>query len=187
MTDAQIIELYCLRSEHAISETAAQYGGLLYHISYNILHSHEDTEECVNDTYLKAWERIPPAKPNYLSVYLGRITRRISIDKWRYSSALKRGGNQLTLAVEELDRTLSTGETPEDGYLRKELTQTINAFLRGLPRDERNVFICRYWYLNSIAEISSSFGFSQSKVKSMLMRTRNKLKEHFEKEGVFSA
>lgn len=183
MTDSQIIELYFLKSEQAIKETATRYGRLCYHISYNILYNREDAAECVNDTYLAAWDSIPPAKPNHLSTYLGKITRRLSIDKWRHNTARKRGRDQLTLAVEELDRTLSTGETLEENYLQSELTQTINQFLYRLHQDERNVFICRYWYLDSIAEISSDFGFSQSKVKSMLMRTRNKLKLYLEQEG----
>ena len=186
MTDPQIIELYFRRSERAISETAARYGRLFFQISYNILHNHEDAEECVNDTYLTAWNKIPPTKPNSLSVFLSKITRRLSIDKWRRNSAAKRGGGQLTLAVEELDRTLSSGEDLEENFIRSELTRDLNAFLNKLPDQDRRVFICRYWYMDSVADIASDFGFTQGKVRTMLMRTRNKLKVYLEKKGGYA-
>lgn len=183
MTDAQIIELYFRRSEQAIRETAAQYGKMFFSISYNILHNHEDAEECVSDTYLTAWNRIPPTKPVRLGVFLGKITRSLSIDKWRKSTASKRGGGQLDLAIEELDWSLASGEDLEENYIRKDLTRTLNSFLRGLPDTERRVFICRYWYMDSTADIAADFGFTQGKVRTMLMRTRNKLKVYLEEKG----
>ena len=183
MTDAQIIELYFRRSERAISETAAQYGNMFYRISYNILQNREDAEECVSDTYLTAWNRIPPTRPARLSVFLGKITRSLSIDLWRKKTASKRGGGQLDLALEELDWALSSGDDPETQYLRKDLTRLLNDFLRSLPDTERRVFISRYWYMDSAADIASDFGFTQGKVRSMLMRTRNKLRVYLEEEG----
>lgn len=186
MTDTQIIDLYFLRSEKAIEETAAQYGHLFYKISYNVLHNAQDAEECVNDTYLTAWHRIPPTRPNHLSVFLSRITRSLSIDRWRKRNASKRGGGQLTLAVEELDRTLSSGENIEENYIRSELTQLLNDFLHKLPETECQVFVCRYWYMDSIDTICEEFGFSASKVKTMLMRTRRKLKVYLEERGGYA-
>lgn len=183
MTDTEIIELYFCRSEQAIEETAIHYGHLFYRIAYNILTNREDAEECVSDTYLTAWNTIPPTRPNRLGVFLSKVTRRLSIDKWRKNTAVKRGGGQLTLALEELEGSLSAQSDVEEHYLQQELTELLNRFLLGLPEQERNVFICRYWYLDSIREISQDFGFTQGKVKSMLMRTRNKLRTYLEKEG----
>lgn len=177
MNDQQIIDLYFARSEAAITETDAQYGRYCYRISYNILYSPEDAEECVNDTYLSAWNQIPPTRPHCFSVYLGRITRSLSIDRWRRSHSTKRGQGQLPLAIHELDRCLSSGEDLEEQVLS---AQVLNSFLRGLKVTERDVFICRYWYLDSVQEIAADFGFSESKVKSMLMRTRNKFKQYIQ-------
>lgn len=175
MNDQQIIDLYFSRSEQAILETDAQYGRYCYRIAYNILYCPEDAEECVNDTYLSAWNRIPPTRPNCFSVFLGRITRSLSIDRWRQGHSAKRGKGQLPLAIHELDYCLSTGESMEDHVIS---VQTVNTFLRSLKVTERDVFLCRYWYLDSIQEIAEDFGFSESKVKTMLMRTRNKFKQY---------
>lgn len=183
MTDHQIVELYFQRSERALKETAAQYGQFFYRISYNILSNHEDAEECVSDTYLAAWQTIPPTRPQRLGVFLSKITRRLSIDRWRRNTAAKRGGSQLTLAIEELDFCLASQEDVEEHYLQKELTGMLQSFLSGLPETERNVFLCRYWYMDSIRDIATEFGFTQGKVKTMLMRTRNKLRVYLEKKG----
>lgn len=183
MTDKQIVELYFQRSERALKETAAQYGQLFYRISYNILSNHEDAEECVSDTYLTAWETIPPTRPQRLGVFLSKITRRLSIDRWRSNHAEKRGGGELTVAIEELDWALASGDELEEGCMQRELTELLNRFLSRLPDTERDVFICRYWYLDSIKEIAVDFGFTQGKVKSMLMRTRNKLKVYLMEQG----
>lgn len=186
MTDQQIIDLYLNRSEQAISETASCYGQLLFRISHNILNNREDAEECVSDTYLTVWDQIPPDRPKQFSSYLGKITRCLSIDKWRHQQAGKRGGGQLTLAVEELNHVLPSDSNVEDTLLRNELTATLNAFLKSLPRDERNIFLRRYWYMDSIRSIADTLGFSQSKVKTTLSRTRKKLKHYLITEGGFS-
>lgn len=183
MEDSKIISLYFRRLPEAIEETDAKYGSYCQSISYNILGIREDAEECVNDTYLTVWNRIPPTRPTHLSIFLGRITRNLSIDRWRRSQAAKRGKGQLPLAISELDYCLASGESLEDIYYAGELRDTINAFLRTLQDTERRVFICRYWYLDPVSQISREFGFSQSKVKSMLMRTRNKLKEYLLEKG----
>lgn len=183
MDDNTIVDLYWNRSESAISETALKYGGFCYSIAYNILTNKEDADESVSDTYLAAWNSIPPRRPSPLSAFLGKITRHISIDRWRARSAYKRGGGEMDLALEELDYCVSSGETPEQAYERKELAIAFNRFLESLPEVERSVFLCRYWYLDPIDRIAENFGFTHSKVTSMLHRTRAKLRAALEKEG----
>lgn len=184
MEDSAIISLYFSRSEKAISETDRKYGAYCYAIANNILSSREDSEESVNDTYLAAWNSIPPQYPNALAAFLGKITRYISLDRWRKGRAAKRGGGELPLALEELGDCVSGEESPEKVIMNRELTRCINHFLDDLPEPERKVFICRYWYLDSIGEIGKRFGFSESKVKSMLYRLRGKLRGELEEEGL---
>ena len=183
MEDRQIVTLYWNRKENAIVETAAKYGRYLNSISYNILADSEDAKECVNDTYHDAWNTIPPHRPSNLSTFLGKITRRISIDRWRKKRADKRGGGEIALALDELEECLAGGNDVEKEFDRKETVKLINKFLKSLPETERTVFIRRYWYLDSISSICDRFDFSQSKVASMLHRTRLKLKDVLEKEG----
>lgn len=182
MDDKGIVELYFTRSENAIKETAAKYGGYCYTISYNILSSREDAQECVNDTYLAAWNSIPPQRPAVLLAFLGKISRYISLDRWKSRSRAKRGGGELPLCLEELEECVSGQESIEDSTIRKELLGAVNRFLGQLPDTERRVFLCRYWYMVSVADISKRFGFSQSKVTSMLHRTRGKLNAYLQKE-----
>lgn len=186
MEDSRIVELYWERSETAIEETARRYGKYCYSIAFNILSSPQDAEESVNDTYIGAWNSIPPHRPAILSTFLGKLTRRISIKKWEERTAEKRGGSEMTLALEELSDCIPDACRVEQEVEQKLLTGTINAFVRALPQVEQKVFVCRYWYMDSIASICKQFGFSQSKVKSMLLRTRKKLQTHLEKEGVFN-
>ena len=183
MDDKGIIELYFDRSEKAISETAVKYGSYCFSIAFNILSDREDSEESVNDTYLAAWNNIPPRVPAVLSTFLGKITRYISLNRWKSRMAYKRGGGEVTVALEELDECISGGESAEDSFEKKELLRAINRFLGALPDTERNIFVCRYWYLDPIQAIAERFGFSESKVASMLHRTRGKLRRHLEKEG----
>lgn len=184
MEDAQIIDLYFARSEQAIAETSHKFGSYLYSIAHNILSSHRDSEEAVNDTYLGAWRSIPPHRPNRLSTYLGKITRRCALEKWKTVSAQKRGGGEVALALEELGESIPGCDSPETAMEMKELTQIINTFLKTLPETEQKVFLCRYWYLAPVKAIAKQFGFSESKVKSMLSRSRKKLKTHLQKEGI---
>lgn len=183
MTDSQILDLFFARSERAIEETDTQYGNYCYRISYNILNNSEDSEECVNDTYLSAWNLIPPTRPNCFSVFLGRITRSISIDRWRKGKAQKRGGGQLPMAIHEMEYSFGSGQDMELEYINSHL---ISTFLWKLAEEERNVFICRYWYLDSISDIAHDFGFTQSKVKTMLMRTRRKFRDYLLEEGDYA-
>lgn len=183
MEDNRILELYFARSESAISETAVKYGGYCYTIAYNILTNHEDAEESVSDTYLAAWNSIPPRKPSIFSAFLGKITRHLSIDRWRNQSAQKRGGGQFELALEELEECVAGNQTVEGEYDRKELRRSLNRFLGTLSETERKVFLCRYWYMDSIAQVAEIYGFSESKVKSMLHRIRGRLHKQLEQEG----
>lgn len=183
MEDTQIINLYFARSEQAIKETDTKYGGYCYSIAYNILTNQEDAEESVSDTYLSAWNAMPPRRPPALAVFLGKITRHISIDRWRKYRAFKRGEGQIEIALDELRECVSGAESAEDSAIRKEILSSINRFLGGLSDVERSVFLCRYWYLDSIEQIADKSGFSASKIKSMLFRIRKRLNAHLEKEG----
>lgn len=181
MTDEKIVELYWQRSENAIEETDKAYGRYFHYIAYGILHDDEDAKETVNDTYLKAWQIIPPQRPNPLKSFLGRITRQLSINRLESASAQKRGGGQYTLALEELGECI-----PADGEDLGDLTalrDCINRFLRSLPGQQRRIFIRRYWHTHSVSQIASDLHISESKVKTSLMRSREKLKRLLEKEG----
>lgn len=183
MDDNEIIELYLARQERAIEETDGKYGKYCFSIANNILESQEDSQECVNDTWLAAWNNIPPRLPSVLATFLGKITRNISLNRWKSRRAYKRGGGQVDLALEELEACLTGGESAEETLEKKELLRSMNRFLGALPETERNVFVCRYWYLDSTQEIADRFGFSKSKVTSMLHRTRGRLRTHLAKEG----
>ena len=183
MTDEQIIEMYWNRNEQAISVTSEKYGTYCYSVAYGILHNEEDSKESVNDTYLSAWNSMPPHKPSVLKTFLGKITRRLSIDKWRRKNAEKRGG-EIEEVLDELSECISQSGDPIAEIEKETLDKTINTFVRDLKDTEQRVFLCRYWYAKSIKEIAKIFGFSESKVKVMLMRTRNKLKARLETEGL---
>lgn len=184
MDDSQIVDLYWQRKENAISATAQKYGRYCHAISYNILASNPDAEECVNDTYLAAWNSIPPHKPSVLSAYLAKLTRRISLNRWRNTTRLKRGGGEIPLVLEELAYLLPAGEDTAAIAEKQELAAAIKAFITALPQPDRDVFVCRYFHLAPLDQIATKFGFTPSKTKSMLFRTRNKLRTHLEKEGL---
>ena len=185
MDDKQIVDLYFARKEQAIRETAKKYGKYCFAIARNILQNSSDAEETVNDTYMGAWNSIPPHRPAMLSTYLGKITRRLAMKRWRYRDAVRRGSGETSLTLEELaDCIPAPGGDPQRSLETAELARLLDRFLDGLPETERRVFVCRYWYMLSVAEIARRFSFSVSKVKSMLMRTRLKLREMLEKEGV---
>ena len=184
MEDSQIVALYLQRDERALEETARKYGKYCFSIAHNILGNREDAEEAVSDTYLGAWATIPPHKPVILSTFLGKIARRTAIKYWHRSRTQKRGGGELALALDELSEFLSDGRTPETAIETAELTRILNEFLYKLPKEERTVFVSRYWYLDPIDTIAQRFGFSRSKVKSMLLRTRKKLSATLQKEDV---
>ena len=182
MEDTRIVDLFWARSEDAISETSAKYGNYCYSIAYGILADKEDAAESVNDTYFDAWNTMPPHRPTILSTFLGKITRRIAIDKWRGRTAEKRGGREITLALDELSECIPSRYSVEDEIELADLVKVIDHFVMSLPPMQRRVFICRYWYLDSVSTIAKQFGFSQSKVKMMLHRQRTKLLATLEKE-----
>ena len=183
MSDEKIVELFWERNENAIRETERSYGRYLHYISYGILKDDEDAKETVNDVYLKAWNVIPPQRPNPLKTFLGRMARQLSINRLEKRSAKKRAEDQYTLALDELSECIPDGNTKEDMSDLIALQDVLNDFLKTLPNTERKIFIRRYWYMHSISQLASDFSMSESKVKSMLMRTRKKLKMHLEKEG----
>ena len=184
MDDLDIIELYFLRREDAIFHTAEKYGNYCFSIAHRILLSREDAQEAVNDTYLGAWNAIPPHRPNSLAAFLGKITRRLSINRYLSATAAKRGGGEMDLALEELSGCVPSPETVESHMEEKALTALLSRFLRSLPDTERKVFLLRYWHLEIIRQIAEDFGFSESKVKSLLHRTRNKLRAELKKEEI---
>ena len=186
MEDGDIVALYWARNERALAETAEKYGGYCYAIARNALSDGEDARECVNDTYLAAWNAMPDDRPSRLAPYLGAIVRRIAIGRWRAKTAARRGGGQLPLALEELAACVPGGEAVEARLEAQALETAVAAFVRDLPDTPRRVFLCRYWYLDPIEDIAGRFGFSQSKVKSMLARTRKKLLAYLKEEGLIA-
>lgn len=184
MDDNLIIDLYWKRCESAIAETSAKYGRYCRKIAYDILADAQDAEESVNDTYLDAWNAMPPHRPVMLSTFLGKLTRRISIDRWRGRTAEKRGGGEIPLTLDELADCVPSEQDVERTVEARELTAAVNAFLSQLPDHERDVFVCRYFFLLPLSEICEKFRYSPSKTKSMLSRTRKKLLAHFKKEGL---
>ena len=184
LEDTRIVELFYNRDAQAIEEAAAKYEAYCFSIANRILCDPEDARECVNDTYLAAWNSIPPHRPMMLSTYLGKLTRRISLMKWRSARAEKRGGGEVPLVLEELLECIPDEKSPDDEMAQQALTEILNGFLSALPVTQRQVFLYRYWHLEPIADIAKRFGFSQSKVKSMLHRTREKLLKRLQKEGV---
>ena len=184
MEDNQIIHLYFERSEEAICQTAAKYGNYCHTIAYNILQNIEDSEECVNDTYWKAWGIIPPRRPKRLAAFLGKITRNLALDRYRRYTAEKRGGGEMAVALEELGDCVSSGENLEAHADEMVLTDILNRFLASLSAEQRMIFMRRYWYVSSVKEIADDYGITESKVKMSLLRCRNQLKAVLEKEGI---
>ena len=182
MTDAQIIALYWSRDEEAIRETDVRYGRKLHTLADRIVQNFEDAQECVSDTYLKTWDTIPPKRPEHFFAYIAKICRNIALGVLDFKSAAKRKGEVVAL-TQELEACI-----PDPQHERKlegeELGEMLNRFLESLPVDNRVIFLRRYWYLDTVAEIAARYGFSESKVKTQLHRTRTKLHTFLEKEGV---
>ena len=183
MEDSAIVDLYWERNESAIQETSDKYGRYLMKIAWNVLADREDAEESVNDTYLHAWNAMPPHRPQVLSTFLGRITRHLSIDIYRKRNSAKRGGSEYTLSLDELSECVPGEGGPEEAFEAKELARHINAFLRELAPEARRLFVKRYYYFDPLADAAASLGMTEGKAKTLLFRTRKKLKEYLEKEG----
>lgn len=179
MEDVKIIELYNMRSEVAIAQTAVKYGAYANRIAFNILKNIEDSEECVSDSYLKLWNSIPPQRPNNLKLFLAKIVRNSALDRYDMQTALKRGGGQVELCLEELDECIPSKEMSEEG-----ITDVINAFLEKQDPKKAKIFIRRYWYLDSIKDIAIMCASSESSVKTTLFRMREALKEELNQEGI---
>lgn len=184
MEDAGIIELFWARSENAIAEADARHGKYCRAIAYNILQSREDTEECVNDTWWKAWEAMPPKRPNCLASFLGKLTRNLALNRYKLRRADKRGGGRPPLALEELGECAAAPGGMEGVEDRALITAVLNGFLAALPRRDRMVFVRRYWYFSPVDEIAGEYGLSESNVKVILHRGREKLRKALEREGV---
>ena len=184
MEDSAIVDLFWARQESAVAETDKKYGSYCRSIAQNILHDPQDSEECVSDTWLHAWNAMPPQRPGILSAFLGRITRNLSLDRYRASRAEKRGGGSLPVALEELDGCIPSELRTEDRLEESELVGIIDRFLRGQPRREATLFLRRYWYLDSISQIAARYELPENTVKSILHRTRERLRKELKKEGV---
>ena len=182
MDDKQIVALYWERSERAITQTEKKYGRYCHYIALNILYSHQDAEECVNDTYQKAWETMPPKKPELLSAYLGKLTRHIAINRYIHERAQKRTPDVEVIftEAEEFIPDPTVGDPADELHLKN----AINAFVASLTQEVRVVFVRRYWYMSSVKDIAADYGMTESNVKVMLMRTRNKFKDYLEREGI---
>lgn len=183
MNDEKIIELFYKRDEQAIRECMALYGSYCRTVAAGILSDPADVEEAVADTWLAAWDSIPPQYPKYLRLFLGRITRNRAISIWRRNSSQSRGSGQTALALEELGECVSSDDTPETEVSARELERKITAFLKNEPALRRSVFLRRYFYLEDIPSIAHRYGLSQSNVRMMLSRTRQKLKKYLTQEG----
>ena len=182
MEDFKIVDLYWERSERAISETRTKYERMLSGISYSLLRSDEDAEECVNDTYLSAWNSMPSDRPIYLGAYLSKIIRALSIDKFRSKHSKRRGGFEEL--CEELDECIPDPSSIQAQYENGQLAKAINRFIAELPEEKRVIFIRRYFYSDSVEQIAARMGFTSSKVKTSLFRMREELRQILEKEDM---
>lgn len=188
LEDCAIIKLFWAREESAIVETSSKYGSYCKSIAYNILYDHEDTKECVNDTYMKTWTTLPPLRPNSLSAYLAKITRNLSLNRYKKKHAAKRGGGEVPLLLDELEDSIPTRYSAEGEYEKScedsLISNAISNFLFNENDESRNIFIRRYFYADSINAIANRYNISEAKIKTLLYRKRKKLKVYLEREGI---
>ena len=183
MEDKDIVQMYLDRNERAIAETSSKYGRYCTNIAVNILGNPEDAEECVNDTYLNTWNSIPPHMPTVLSTFLGKIVRNLSLNKFKHTHSLKRGGNEITLILDELGDIVSDEEAVIDVAIRNELIQTINGFIATFSKEKQYMFFRRYWYSDSIKAIAAGCGRSENYISVELRRIRKKLRGYLTERG----
>lgn len=184
MEDSKIIELYWQRSSDAITASAGQYGSYCRSIAQNLLSDPRDAEECVNDTWLGAWNAIPPHRPRSLRAFFGKLTRSAACSRWRANAAQKRGSGELPLVLEELQECIPAAPSAETLAEDRELSRSINRFLHALPERDCSIFLRRYWYGESVGAIARRYTLKENTVKSSLYRSRAKLKQHLEQEGI---
>lgn len=185
MKDEELVDLYIVRDESAIKKTEEKYGKYCYTIAYRILYNNEDSEECVNDTFFGAWNSIPPNRPKMLSTYLGKITRRTALNIWRRKDTLKRGQGVIEVSLNELEDCIADTDFIDKFEKASDLTSIINYFLNGLSEEARIVFLRRYYYMDSIEQISKELLISKSKVTSMLFRLRKSLRDLLVEEDIY--
>ena len=183
LEDNQIVDLYWARSEVAIEETDKKYGRYCHYIAYQILSKDEDAEEIVNDTYLKTWDTVPPNRPDSLKAYVGMISNQLALNRHEENAAQKRGGGKIALIYHELDECIADEGSLKDLGEDIALCDALNKFIWSLPKKTRNIFVRRYWYASSVADIAKDYGMKESAVAMLMFRTRQKLKEFLEKEG----
>jgi len=184
LNDTEILDLYFAREQQALEETQKKYGHYCYSIAFRILHDQEDSDECVNDTWLKAWNSIPPNRPEHFNLFLGTITRNLSFDRWKKKKAKKRGEGEMFLVIDELAECIPAVGSTEEAVEAAELRRLINEFLKTLPEKECNVFLRRYWYSEECQAIADRYGMKLNSVKTSLFRVRGKLKSYLEKQGI---
>lgn len=182
MDDTRIISLYWHRNPEAIEQTKRKYGAYCFTIAQNLLGDHRDAEECVSDTYLGAWNAIPPHKPSHLNLFLAKLTRRAAFNCYQSRSAQKRGGGELPLVLEELDQCIAGGTDPEALVQARELKDCIQDFVEGLSQKERTLFVKRYFFTQSVNQIAKELGMTANHVSVALSRIRGKLRERLIKE-----
>ena len=185
MDDKEIITLFESRNENAIGETAKKYGTYCHTIANGILANEQDAEECVSDTWLRAWNSIPPQKPNSLKLFLAKITRNVSFNRYREQTREKRGGGEIALVLDELDEVIGDSYDMETVFLQKEIRSTLNRFLHEIPERDADVFIRRYFYVESTERIAKRYWMRESNVRLILSRTRQRLKEFLKKESIW--
>lgn len=183
MEDSQIIQLYWNRDQAAIPATSQKYGNYCLSIAQNILGNSQDAEECVNDTFLNAWNTIPPHRPNMLSTFLGKITRNLSFNRYKYNHAEKRGNGEIHCVLDELAECVSDTDDVEQEIDRRELVKEINIFLESLPSVKRDIFVGRYWYADGVQALAKRFKMTDNNVSVLLNRTRKQLKTHLSERG----
>lgn len=186
LPDEEIIDLYWSRDERAITATDDKYRQFLFAIAYNIVHDNLDCEECLNDTYLGTWNRIPPTRPNIFQAFLGRIMRNIAVNRYRHKTAAKRVPSEMTVSLEELEGYMRSDRTLDDEIAIGQLSESLNSFLRNLPERERLIFMCRYYYADKVLEIADMLGISRNTVTNYLGAIREGLKNHLIEEGIWN-
>lgn len=183
MEDHEIIQRFWERDETAVRESSQKFGSYCRSIARGILKNHEDSEDCLNEALMRAWEAIPPKKPSSLCTFLGRITKNIALDRLKRSSAEKRGGGELALVYDELAEIVSDGIGVEGTLERKEMMSAVSRFLRGSSEVNRRAFVLRYWYCRSVRDVAAELGLKEENTYVMLSRMREKLRNYLRKEG----